>query len=482
MKLLRCSAQSAVLVVLCSCAVGPNYKRPEASALTPKDWHWKVAEPSDVIPKGEWWRIYNDTVLNELEACAVTNNQELKAAVARVDEARAEARLTRSEFFPELSLDPSFQRELTSGHLPTPIPFKIPPAYVDTYSVPLDLSYEVDLWGRVRRSFQAARAEAQASAADYQNVLLTLTADVAVNYSLLRSLDAELGTLRRTLKLRNDSVRILTERFSAGVILEVDVAQAKTEAAKTRADLADVTRQRTETLHALALLCGRAASSFEIAEAPEMPVPAAIPIGLPSSLLERRPDIARAERELAAKNAQIGVAFAGYFPALRLTGQAGYLSAEAETLFTSDSRVWSIGPSVSLPLFNAGRTTAQVKEAKASYQEALAKYRHGVLTAFKEVEDSLAQINLRNEQASAQNEALVSARKASELARARYDAGNGPYLEWLDTERTAAQLERQVAQIEGQRWVANIRLIKAIGGGWESKSNLQEQASAVHPE
>jgi multidrug efflux system outer membrane protein len=353
--------------------------------------------------------------------------------------------------------------------LPTPIPFRIPAARVDTYSLPLDLSYELDIWGRVRRSFEAARAQAEASVSDYQNVLLTLTADVAVNYSLVRSLDVEMDTLQRTLNLRNESVRVLTERYAAGVIPEFDLAQAKTEAARTKADLADVTRQRTETLHALALLCGKAASSFELSTTVAVMVSVTVPPGLPSSLLERRPDISRAERELAARNAQIGIARAAYFPAVHLTGQAGYLSAEAETLFSPESRVWSIGPSVSFPLFTGGRTAAQVKQAKAAYEEALAHYRQAVLTAFKEVEDSLAQVTLRNEQAAAQTEAVASATQAAELAKARYDAGTGYYLDWLDAQRTQIQLERQKAQLDGQTVVAGVRLVKALGGAWEKE-------------
>lgn len=345
----------------------------------------------------------------------------------------------------------------------------MPSAQFSTFSVPLDLSYEVDLWGRVRRSFESAQAQAQASVADYHNVLLTLTADVAVNYFLVRSLDAESAALRRTVESRHESVRILNERFATGVIPEIDVAQAKTELASAKADLADVTRQRAETLHALALLCGEAVGSFEIAERSLTVAPAIVSPALPSTLLERRPDIARAERNLAAKNAQIGMARAAYFPAVRLAGQAGYLSAEAESLFSGDSRVWSIGPSVSLPLFNAGRTAAQVRQSKAAYQEALADYRQTVLAAFKEVEDSLAQIVLRTEQASAQAEALTAARRVTELAKARYDAGATSYLELLDAERTALLHERRQAQLEAQRFAASVRLIKSLGGGLDSE-------------
>ncbi|HWR57388.1 MAG TPA: efflux transporter outer membrane subunit, partial [Thermodesulfovibrionales bacterium] len=457
--------------LMCSCTVGPDYKRPDVTSLTPAEWRWKVAEPRDALPRGEWWRVFGDPVLDELEAGATANNQNLYAAMARVDEARAIARLSHSQFFPELSLDPSFRRERTTANLPTPIPVKIPSAHINTLSLPLDLSYEVDLWGRVRRSFEAAQAQAGESVADYQNVLLTLTADVAVNYFMLRSLDSEIAALRRTVGLHNESVRILSERFAVGSVAEIVVAGARAELANVKAELSDLTRRRAETLNALALLCGKHAGSLEIAESPLTSSPPVVPAGLPSSLLERRPDIARAERALAARNAQIGVAVAGYFPALRLTGQAGYLSRNADSLFSGDSHVWSLGPGVSLPLFTAGRTTAEVKQAEASYQRTLAEYRQTVLAAFKDVEDSLAQIVLRKEQASAQDEACASAGRVAELTSARYEAGAVSFLELADAQRKALFQSRVRAQLEGLRFAAAVRLIKALGGGWEGETN-----------
>ena len=419
----RLAGPCAVLLALCSCAVGPDYRRPDVAGITPAGWRWKPAEPHDAVPKGEWWTVFGDPVLDGLESDAVSGSPNVRAAVARVDQARAAARIPRSRLFPELSLSPSLRRERTSDNPPTPVPLDVPSAHLTTYSVPLDMSYEVDLWGRVRRSMEAAQAEAQASVSEYQNVLLTLTADVAVNYFLVRSLDAEIAALRRIVALHNETARILEERWKQGALPESDAAQAKTELASARSDLADALLRRAETIHALALLCGKPAGSFEIAFREETRSPPAVPAGLPSSLLERRPDIARAERTLAAGSARIGVARAAYFPALRLTGQAGFLSAEAGKLFSADSTIWSIGPSVSLPLFTAGRTAAEVEQAEASYEEALAEYRQTVLAAFREVEDALAQIVLRNEQAAAQADALASAGRVAQLARARYEAG-----------------------------------------------------------
>jgi multidrug efflux system outer membrane protein len=460
-----------LLLVTASCAVGPDYQPPKPAQFAPADWHWKPAQPADAAPKGDWWNVFHDPVLAGLESNAIAGNQNLRAAVARVDQARAAARLTRSQFFPELSLDPSFSRQRVSGNEPIPfsIPFKLKPVYINTYNVPLDLSYELDLWGRVRRSFQSAAAQAQATAADTQNILLTLAADVAVNYFLIRSLDAQIAATAGAVRSREASVRILQARYDAGSIPEIDAVQARTALATARYDLADLQRQRAETLDALALLCGQPASSFALAEAPLPASPPLVPVGLPSSVLERRPDIAAAERNLAAKSAQIGVARAAYFPVVRLTGQGGYLSGEANNLFTMDSMTFSFGPSASLPIFTAGRTAAQVQQAKSSYQEALADYQQAALTAFKEVEDSLAQITFWTEQAGAQADALASARRAAELTQARYDAGVLTEFEVVAAQRDELQQERQTAELSARRYAAAIRLIKALGGGWKEE-------------
>lgn len=461
----------AMLALLCSCAVGPDYKRPDVANITPQDWRWKIAEPKDALPKGEWWKLFKDPALDDLEAVAVSNNENLRAAVARIDEYRAAAGISRSQFFPELSLDPSASRQRTSANQPIAIPippqFRVTSVHLNSFSVPLDLSYEVDLWGRVRRSLESAQAQAQAGVADYHNVLLTLTADVAVNYFTVRSLDAEIAILRRTVELHGESIRIFIDRFKIGTIPESDLAQTKTDLASAKAELADTARQRAETLNAIALLCGRPASSFELREDPLTAEPPVIPAGLPSSLLERRPDIASAERNLAAKNAQIGVAKAAYFPVLSLTGQAGYLSNKVDNLFADGSRIWSFGPGVSIPLFTGGRTAAGVDQAKASYEESLADYRQTVLTAFKEVEDSLAQIVFTDEQTTAQSEAIASAEQINMLAKDRFEAGAISRSELLDAEQNKLQYERQKAQTEGRRFGASVRLIKALGGGWE---------------
>jgi multidrug efflux system outer membrane protein len=461
---------TAILTIslLVACTVGPDYRKPDVAELVPNDWRWKPAAAQDAVPKGEWWKAFGDPVLDRLEATALAANPTLRAAVARVDEARAVARLARSQFYPQVTLDASAKRERTSGNLPTPIPFNVPAANFNTFSLPLDLSYEIDLWGRVRRSLESARAQAEASVSDQQNVLLTLTADVAINYFLVRTLDAEIATLRGTLDSRADSLRILEERFAAGVALGADVEQARTQLAIAQTDLADVRRQRAETVDALAVLCGKPPSAFELEQRPLQAREITMPAILPSELLERRPDIARAERALAARKAQIGVARAAYFPSVQLIGQAGFLSDDASRLLSADSRVWSIGPRISLPIFTAGRTAADVQRAEAVYEEALADYRLAVLIAFREVEDSLAQIVLRGEQSHAQDAAVRSASNVLSLARARYQAGTVTYLEVADAERNLLQQARRQAQLQGQRYASMVRLVKALGGGWES--------------
>jgi multidrug efflux system outer membrane protein len=303
---------------------------------------------------------------------------------------------------------------------------------------------------------------------DHQSVLLTLTADVAINYFIVRTLDAEIATLRRTVESRAASLRIFEERFAAGVLQGVDLEQARAQAATAASDLADARRQRAETVDALAVLCGKPASRFEIAERPLEPRSLPLPSILPSELLERRPDIARAERTLQARNAQIGVARAAYFPSIQLVGQGGFLSDEARRLLVSDSRVWSIGPRIGIPLFTGGRTAADVRRAEAVYQQGIADYRAAVLSAVREVEDALAQIALRTEQSASQAEAVRSAAQVVTLAKARYDAGTVNYLEVADAERNLLAQERRLAQLQGQRYAAMVRLVKALGGGWES--------------
>ena len=320
---------------------GPDYHRPAPAAPLPPDWHWQAAQPSDNLPKGPWWKLFHDDELDRLEDAAAAQNQDLKAAMARVDEARARARLQGASFFPTATAEPSYTRTQLPRDNPQFAKIPIPGILqryepYNSFSVPLDLSYEVDLWGRVRRSFEAAQAEAQASVADYQNVLLTAESDVAVDYFTLREYDAEIRILQDTVTARTESVRINKVRVQAGRATNVDVAQAETDLTNAQASLDDVDQRRAETQDALAVLCGVNPSDQILAPRPleaDVPPPL-VPVGLPASLLERRPDIAEAERTMQAENAAIGVAYAAFFPRVTLTGSGGFLSARATDLFT----------------------------------------------------------------------------------------------------------------------------------------------------
>lgn len=454
------------LTLLASCAVGPDYVKPDTADITPAKWKWQVADPRDATPRGEWWTVFKDSELNRLEKQALASNQELRGAMARIDQARATLGLSSSGYIPEITLSGSAQRERTSGDPPSPVPITIPSSHINSFSVPLSLSYEIDLWGRVRRTIESAQANADAVTADYHSILLTLTGDVAANYFLLRSQDAELIALRRMLESQEKTISIIEQRFKAGTIPEADQAKARSELASTKATLADVRGQREETVSVLALLCGQSASNFNIAEHPIAGTPPRIPTGLPSTLLERRPDIASAERKVAMRNAEIGVAFAAYFPAVSLTGQGGVLSQDTSTLFSADTRVWSIGPSVTLPITGFFVTKTKVKRAEALREETIANYRQSVLAAIKDVEVSLTQIRFRSEQSLAQEEAVSASARATELTRQRYESGSVSYLELLDAERTSLARERESARVKAQTHIATVRLIKALGGAW----------------
>ena len=462
--------------------VGPDYKQPTNSV--PSGYKsadlgaWKTGRPLDNVPKGNWWEVFQDEQLNELEARASASNQNLKAALARVAESRATARVARADLLPTLTLAPSYTRERFS---PNQVP-SFGPLTANSFNVPLDLSYELDLWGRVRRGFEAARADAQASLADFYNVLLTLQADVAQNYFALRSLDAERSTVTATVALRKEQVQLVRSRFEGGVGNDLDVARAETELATTEADAASLDQRRAQLENALAILLGTNPSSFHLqalANREWNTSPPVIPAGLPSDLLERRPDVAQAERQLASANARIGVAKGAFFPVVTLTASGGYLSGEIESLFNWQSRAWSIGPSVSLPLFAGGRNRANLNRARATFDENVARYRQQVLVAFGDVEDSLSGIHYLAEQSAAQQRAVANARRAADLATERYRSGIVSYLEVVDASREALAAERANAQLTGQRLNVAVQLIKALGGGWDQRTLVSSRSATI---
>ncbi|HEV2691363.1 MAG TPA: efflux transporter outer membrane subunit [Verrucomicrobiae bacterium] len=462
------SAQAGILTV------GPDYKAPSNSVPTSYKaadlGNWKVGQPLDGVTKGDWWTVFGDDTLNTLESQAAHSNQELQAAIARVDQARATARVARADLLPSLSADPSYVRQRYS---PNANP-SFGAITANTFSTPLDLSYEVDLWGRVRRGFESARADAQASIATYFNVLLTLQSDVAQNYFSLRSLDAEIATVDGTVALRKEQVKLVHDRFDSGIGNQLDVAQAETELATTEAEAASLAQKRDQMENAIAILVGENPADFRLAALPEAdkkwnPQPPAIPAGLPADLLERRPDVAAAERNLASANAKIGVAKGSFFPVVTLTGSGGYLSGDVESLFNWGSRAWSFGPSVSLPIFAGGRNLANLKHAKSAYDESVALYRQQVLVAFGDVENSLSGIRHLGDQSAAQSRAVVFARQAADLADERYRSGIVAYLSVVDANRDALAAERANAQLAGQRLIATVQLIKSLGGGWSEQ-------------
>lgn len=458
---------AAIALSLSSCAVGPNYKQPDNTDVTPAQWRWQLATPRDHMPRGEWWKVFHDSELNHLQSLALQSSPSLTAALARVDQARATARISTAALVPDIRLTGDAERERTSGNLPSPVPLGIPAGHINSFSTLIDLSYEVDLWGKVRREIESATATAAAADANYHSAILTLTGNVAAQYFLLRSYDAEVSALRRTIELREKWRNLLEDKLKAGTVPETDFARAQTEVATARADLADVKRLRQEASDLLALLCGKPASSFNITERPiGTKAPPAIPAGIPAGMLERRPDVAAAERQVASSNADIGVAKAAYFPAVRLTGTGGYLSSDVDSLLTANSKVWSIGPSVSLPLTGWAAIGFNVKRQTAAREEAIANYRQSVLSAIRDVETSLTQIRYRAEQAAAVGDALTSATKATDLIRAAYERGTLSYIELLDAERTRLVSELATARVAAQRHLATVRFIKALGGAW----------------
>jgi multidrug efflux system outer membrane protein len=349
----------------------------------------------------------------------------------------------------------------------------------NTWSTPLDLTYEVDLWGRVRRNFEGARADAQSSLANFYNVLLTLQTDVAQNYFGLRALDAEISIVARTIDLRHEQVRLVRGRFEGGIGSDLDTARAETELATTEAEAASLLQRRAQFENAIAILEGANPSSFRLPAVTSSnwnPAPPAIPAGLPADLLERRPDVAAAERELAAANARLGVAKASFFPVLSLTGSGGFLSADVDSLFNWSSRTWSIGPSLTLPIFAGGRLRANYHRSQAAFAEAAAVYRQQVLAAFGDVENSLSGIKYLLDQSEAQQRAVANSRRAADLATDRFTSGIVSYLEVVDASRDALQAERANAQLTGQRLIAAVQLIKALGGGW-NQNELMAQSS-----
>ena len=466
-------------LVLAGCAVGPDYQRPPPSAVSAA-WKagspWKEGQPRDAEIKQNFWEIFDDPVLTGLEQEATTNSPDLRAAFERVEQSRAVARISRADLMPALSFDPNENRAHYSESRPAQPGSLVLGYSANDFVLPLDLSYEVDLWGRVRRSFRAAREQAQASAAAYQNVLLSLQADVAQTYFMIRSIDLDRHVVAETIELRKKNLTLVEALHQGGADSALDVGQAQTELASAEADLVGLELQRAQLENALAVLCGQTSSSFSLAETDRLYQPPEIPIGLPADLLERRPDVAEAERSMAAASEGIGIAKAAFFPSIQLTGTAGVESAQLKDIFNWENRMWSIGPNISLPLFEGGRNRAGVERAEAAYQEAVAQYRSQVLVAFHEVEDGLVGLRLLKEQFEDQTRAVDAAKQVADLSRNRYKEGLASYFEVVLADRTALENQILAYQLNGQRIVTTILLIKALGGGWKADNAMMTKS------
>lgn len=457
-----------MVTMMAGCAVGPDYQRPEATEI-PESYtgavgNWKTATPQAHLPKGNWWELFGDHELDQLEAAAAAANQDLRAAVARFDQARATADVVRSGLFPRLGA--SFQPVRLRDSENRPAGGRPGETY-DSFTVPFDLSYEIDLWGRVQRAVESATAQEKAVADDVESVRLAIQAEVAADYLAVRALDADIALLLSSIEVFRKSLALVRNRRAGGMVSDLDVAQAETVLKTAEAQLPDNALQRAKFEHALAVLTGKNASLFHLAERPLELGPLTVPPGLPSELLERRPDISAAERRMAAANANIGVATAAFFPTVKFNGLPGFQSADAGMLFDWPSRLWAVGPTVSLPLFQGGQLTANLRQARATHEEAVARYRQSVLAAFAEVENHLAAEQLLTNQYERVMAALDAARRQLEIANNRYRSGLVTYLEVATAQNAALGLERTGARLRGQQLVAVVALIKSLGGSWK---------------
>lgn len=454
-------------VLLAGCSLAPKLEPPalevpaQFKQLTPEErGQWKTAQPADGQPRGEWWRVFNDPVLDQLEQEADAASPTLAAAAARVSQARALVGVARAERVPQVD----------AGVGPTRIRSAGAPA-VTAWRGLVTASYEVDLFGRISDAIEAARQDAEAVTGLFYSVRLALQADVAQTYFALRESDEELALLRNTVRLREESVRLLQRRFDLGDISELDLARARTELETARNEAIALERRRAQLEHALAVLLGKAPAAFSLAPAPLAAEVPAIPAGLPSALLERRPDIAAASRAMAAANARIGVAKAAFFPVLNLTAQGGFESGELSELFKWSSRTWVLGPLVgtmlSMPLFDGGRNQASLDRAYAVLEETVAGYRQQVLVAFTEVEDNLVTVRTLEAQRGVIRAAVEAADRGVAISQSRYRSGATGYLDVIDAQRSLLLVQRLDTQLRGTRAISTVALIRALGGGWD---------------
>jgi len=459
---------SILIVASVGCKVGPNYVRP----VTAQPAIFKSQPSTDATPRiaPEWWRLYADPILDQLITTAHASNQSLRQAVAAVDQARALTRVARSFLYPSVSFNPDFLRERFSGNrVNTNTGQRIGvPHIINDWLAPFDLTYEIDTWGRIRRSVEAAKAEVAASDADLALVRLTVESDVAQFYYTLRSLDAQTEILTQTVAAYREQVRLLSAQFRSGLVGPIVLNQAQAQLEATLAQQQDIARARADQEHALAILCGQPVPSFAVAANPMYEAsPPAVPPGLPAQLLVRRPDVAAAEQNAVAANAQIGVATAALYPTFSLTSFAGYESSDPTTLFNWLSAVGTIAPSITAPIFEGGRLKANVKVAEAFYEKTVAAYVNQILVAYGDVEDALTDLHVLSDEIVNLRAAIAASQDYLQHAKSEYTSGLVDYLTVVDAERTLLSNQLLLSQTVNLQVGASIRLIKALGGGWE---------------
>jgi NodT family efflux transporter outer membrane factor (OMF) lipoprotein len=478
MRRLGFISAAGLLLLATGCMVGPNYIRPSAPIAPAfkesSEWKqgdgWKVAQPNDTVLRGKWWELYGDTKLNALEEQVDPSNQTLKEAEANFRQARTAIRFNRAAEAPTIGVAPSISTVRASANQPYFVPALVNNGSGD-FTLPVDLSYEVDLWGRIRRTVTAAKEQAQASAADLDTVRLSLHAEVAIDYFEVRNADAQKQLLDDTVKAYSDALQLTKYRFEGGAAPKADVAQAQTQLDETRVQASDIMVQRAQYEHALAILIGEPPAEFHLSPIPiniQAPALPDIPVTLPAQLLERRPDIAEAERRMAAANEQIGIAKAAYYPTLNIAAIVGLEGTSALNWFQWPSRFWAVGPSLSETLFDAGRRRATTESALAGYDGNVANYRQTVLNAYQQVEDNLVALHILNTESAQQHSATASAEESLQLSQNRYAGGVDTYLQVVIWQTTALTNERNDIDIIRRRLEANVLLIKALGGGWDT--------------
>lgn len=455
------------------CAVGPKYKTPTAPVppTYKENADWKVAQPSDGKLGGNWWEIFNDPELNELEKQINVSNQNLKVAFAQYQAARAALRYARADYYPSLTAGPTASRQKSSGNRPASVARG---ATFNDFVLPVYLNYQVNAFGRVSKNVESYREQAQASAADLAVVNLTMHADLAVDYFAARTLDAEEKLLRDTVAQYEQALQLNTDRYDGGLASEVDVEQAKTILETTRAQLVDVGVARAQYEHAVAVLIGKPPAEFTLPPLPLATPPPPIPVGVPSELLERRPDIASSERLVASANAQVGLARVAYYPLINIVASGGFESGTITTLIQGPSALWSVGAAVAYTIFDAGKRRASNDQAKAAYDATVASYRQTVLTGFQQVEDNLAALRILENEAGIQATAVHAAEKSLDLSTIRYEGGVTSYLEVITAQNAALSDEVTAVNILGRRMASAVLLIEALGGGWD-RSELPQR-------